>query len=299
MVHESYVALFDVLGFEERLTTLGLGKIVSRYEALIEVVDYRKQQIEHVFARLGFSEAPYWTAEGDVFIFSKTHGAYASDSILLWSNRIWPEVAQDSKDTFRPLARHPADGWKYYPIPADNFLDVCNELMCRGLEVGLPLRGAIAAGEAVLDQSRSIFLGGPIIEAARLEGDQRFISASFCASMASQVIPRRFCLEFDKHIKETHRSVWGGALLDWPRHWRNTREADLGEVISRLNTDERYATYYENTLEMIAFSNTLAGQFEGQKDTSVRTQYEQFSWSNSQLTVRTRAIRRVRVERDV
>lgn len=298
-MHGSYVALFDVLGFEERLTTLGLSEMLSRYEALIEVVNYRKRQVEHVFGALGFSEAPYWTSEGDVFIVSKTHGAYASDSILLWSNRTWPEAALDSDDAFRSLAGNSADGWKYLPIPPDNFLDVCNEIMCSGLEVGLPLRGAIAAGEAVLDQSRNVFIGRPIVEAARLEYGQRLIGASFCASMVPQVVPRRFSVGLDKHIKDTHRSLWGGALLDWPRHWRRTRKVDLGEAISKLNTSERHASYYENALELVAFSNTLAGQFEGPEETSVRAQYEQFSWSKSDLSVHARAIRRVPLERDV
>jgi hypothetical protein len=298
MTHGSYIALFDVLGFEERLTTLGLNVMLDRYEALIEVVNYRKEQVQRVFGTLGFSEAPYWTAEGDVFIFSETHGAYASDSLLLWANRTWPEAAEEREDAFQALADNPAEGWKYHPIPCDNFLDVCNDLMCRGLEVGLPLRGAIAIGDAVLDQSRSIFLGKPIVEAARLESGQRLIGASFCASMAAQMIPQRFAIKFDKHIKESHRPFWGGAMLDWPRHWRRTRKADLGDVISALNTNPRYASYYENTLELIAFSQNFAGQFESSEETSVRTQYKPFSWSNSELSVRARAIRRVPIKCD-
>lgn len=293
MAHGSYVALFDVLGFEERLSALSLNAMLARYEALIDAVNYRKKQAQHVFGTLGFSEAPYWTAEGDVSIFSETHGAYASDSILLWANRTWPEVAKESHEAFETLADNPADGWKYHPIPCDNFLDVCNDLMCCGLEVGLPLRGAIAIGDAVLDQSRNIFLGKPIVEAARLESGQRLVGASFCTSMAAQAIPQRFAVKFDKHIKESHRPLWGGAMLDWPRHWRRTRKANLSEVISALNTDPRYAPYYDNTLELVAFSQYFAGQFESLEETSIRSQYEPFSWSNTALSVRARAVRRV------
>ncbi|SCK19169.1 hypothetical protein [Vogesella sp. LIG4] len=295
MGHGNYIALFDVLGFEERLEALGLQEMLIRYEALIDTVNYRKHHTEHVFEKLGFSEEPYWTAEGDILIFTKTHGAYASDSILLWANRTWPAVSQENEESFLSLASNATNGWKYHPIPCDNFLEVCNDLMCRGLEVGLPLRGAISIGEAVLDSSRSIFLGKPIIEAARLEAGQRLIGTSFCSSMVAQFIPQRFKISFDNHIKENYHSLFGGAMLDWPRHWRNTRKSDLREAISKLNTNEKYSEYYKNTLEMISFSETFADQFESLQEKSIRTQYDQFSWSNSELSVSCRAIRRVSV----
>lgn len=299
MAHGYFVALFDVLGFEERLKTLGLSGMLARYEALIDVVNYRKRHLQHVFGTLEFAEAPYWTAERDVFIFSETYGAYASDSILLWANRTWPEAREASDDVFRAAASNRADGWKYHPIPCDNFLDVCNDLMCRGLEVGLPLRGAIAVGDAVLDQDRSIFLGQPIVDAARLESGQKLISASFCASVVGQIIPPRFTLQFDRHIKDTHRSLWGGSMLDWPRHWRRTRKTDPTEMVTALNTVSEYSAYYENTLDLISFSDMFKGRFESLQETSIRTQYEPFSWSNTELAVRARAVRRVPIERGV
>ncbi len=298
MAHGFFVALFDVLGFEERLKRFGLPGMLERYEALIDVVNYRKQHVQQVFGDLRFSEAPYWTAEGDIFIFTETYGTYASDSILLWAYRTWPEARNASEEAFRTSADNPADGWKFHPVPCDNFLDVCNDLMCRGVEVGLPLRGAVAVGDAVLDQARGIFLGQPIVDAARLESGQRLIGTSFCLSMTNQVTPPRFSLQFDRHLKDTHRQRCNGSMLDWPRHWRRTRNADLSEVVAALNTDPKYATYYENTLELIALSETFAGKFESSNETSVRTQYDPFSWDKKKLAVNVRPVRRVPVKRD-
>jgi len=122
--------------------------MLARYEALIEVVDYRKEQIKRVFDELEFDEAPYWSSDGNVFIFNKVEGAYASDSILIWAENTWPEARGKTLDTCQELSSNPADGWAYFPVPPDNFLDVCNDLICRSLEVGLPLRGAIAVGDA-------------------------------------------------------------------------------------------------------------------------------------------------------
>src|SRR5882672_1378072 len=144
MSHGYLTALFDILGFERRLEVIGLAEMRSRYEALIASVNYRQEQTTRVFGDLDFQEAPYWTSEGDVMIFSKTHGAYASDSILLWMNRTWPIARNKTPEEMEKLSKDQASGWAYHPIPCDNFLDVCNDLICRGIEIGLPLRGALA-----------------------------------------------------------------------------------------------------------------------------------------------------------
>lgn len=299
MSHGYYVALFDILGFEKRLAYLGLSEMLARYEALIDVVRYREEQVKQVFGDFNFQEAPYWSSDGDVFLFTKTQGAYASDSILIWANRTWPDARGMSLEELKGRPVSPEDGWKYQPVPCDNFLDVCNDLMCRGLEVGLPLRGAIAVGDAVLDFERNIYLGQPIVDAARFENGQTMISTGFCKSAAEQIIPHRFSLQFERHIKENFRELWGGAVLDWPRHWRNTRKTSLDDTIRWLDTDPSFSHYYKNTLELVSHSEEYAGQFESQEEISIRSVYEAFHWSNSALSVRAHAIRRVPVTPDV
>lgn len=293
MQHGYLVGLFDILGFERKLASVGLAKMLAHYEALIESVKYRKEHERRVFIDMNFKESPYWSAEGDVSIFSKTHGAYASDSMLLWANRTWPEARAKSTEDFKRLSKDPASGWQYHPIPCDNFLEVCNELVCHGLEVGLPLRGAVSMGEAVLDQDRNIFLGQPIVDAARLEHGQRFIGASLCKRFEEQTIPRRFLIHFEKHLKEECKNESGGFVLDWPRHWRRTRTKNLVRIIEAMNVDRRYAPYYENTLDLIAASASFSGQFESLEDTSIRSIYKEFSYSNSELAVSAVAVRRV------
>lgn len=298
MPHGYLVALFDILGFEQLLASVGLKEMLARYEALIEVVNYRKEQIRRVFGDMGFSEAPYWTAERDVSIFNEVHGAYASDSILLWTNRTWPEARDSTIETCNALAKNPSNGWAYQPIPCDNFLDVCNDLVCRGLEVGLPLRGAISIGDAIFDGNRNIFLGQPIVEAARLESGQRLIGASFCKSAMAQTIPKRFSLNLTHHIKDGYEKNFGGISLDWPRHWRKTRVMEVANIINAMNTDERYSLYYRNTLDLVEHSQGFASKFESLEETSIRTVYEAFSWSNKALSIKARAVRRVPIERD-
>lgn len=295
MGHGYFVALFDVLGFEQRLKKLGLPGMLARYEALIEVVNFRKKHVQHVFHTLSFSEGAYWTSEGDLFLFTETHGTYASDSILLWGNRTWPDARDLSDEELQHNAADPAHGWKYHPVPCDNFLDVCNELMCRAVEIGLPLRGAIAIGDAVLDQERGIFLGKPIVDAARLENGQRLIGTSFCSTSSDLIVPPRFSIDLKRHIKDSHLELTTGAMLDWPRHWRRTRRASLYDGVSALNTDPQYAQYYENTFDLIDASQAVADQFEDRLETSIRTQYAPFSWGNTKLEATVRPVRRVPV----
>jgi len=290
MPHGYLVAVFDILGFEQRLKRYGLGEISARYEALVEVVNYRKEHAKRVFGENCFEESPYWSAEGDVILFTQTYGAYASDSIIIWANRTWPDARALDIEECKNHMESPDDGWEYHPIPCDNFLDVCNDVICRGLESDLPLRGGIAVGNAILDQERNMFLGQPIIEAARLERVHEFIGTSFCASAVVQTIPARFVLHFNQYVKEKHPPLWHGLTLDWPRHWRRTRKADLTRVVSSLNTDPQYSRYYDNTHDLVAVSEQYADQYESEHETSIRSVYEQFSWSKDKLAVKVRRV---------
>lgn len=294
--HGYLVALFDILGFEQKLKEIGLKEMLSRYEALIEVVNYRKKQVKQVFGDFGFSEAPHWSSDGDIFIFNEIHGAYASDSILLWTNRTWPEARGKTVEECKSHLSDPANAWAFQPIPCDNFLDVCNDIMCRSIEVGLPLRGAVSVGEAIFDGSRDIFLGQPIVDAAHLEKGQQFIGTSFCSSAINQIIPKRYLLQFDRHIKDGYEKNWSGLVLDWPRHWRKTRSLDLSKIILGMDTSINHSAYYKNTLDCISFSQKFADQFEGIKETSIRSVYKAFTWSNEQLSVRARPVRRVLID---
>lgn len=117
MAYGYIVALFDILGFEKKLEKFGLAEMLARYEALIEVVDYRKEQIKRVFDAMEFDEAPYWASDGNIFIFNKVDGAYASDSILIWAENTWPAARDKTLIECQELSRKPSSGWEYYPVP--------------------------------------------------------------------------------------------------------------------------------------------------------------------------------------
>lgn len=290
-----FLALFDVLGFRNKFDALGLSGIADRYDLLICGVDRHNEHNAEVFGDGDFKESAYWTAEGGVVIFTKVFGAYASDSILIWAHSAWPEARDKTNEQRSELAKDPARGWMFQTIPCDPFLTVCNELICHSIEVGLPLRGALSMGPAILDESRRVFLGAPLIEAATLERGQRMIGASLCPSLTGQTIPARFRLPFDGHMKAGYGDAYSGMALDWPRHWRKTRTGGARLQVRELSQNAGdAAVYYENTLQFIDFSNQHRDMHEAPTDVSVRRAYAAFS--SPHLAASVRPVRRYRPE---
>lgn len=299
MFNKFALCFFDVLGFESRFSQIGLDGMLSKYLQLTSIVDARNEHMLRLFQTMEFSESAYWTSEGDAFIFSRLFGTYASDSILLWSNASFPEARYPTAlnlthEERSRYASDPKDGWKYHFIPCDNLLDVCNEVLCHSIEVGLPLRGALALGEAVLHIDKGVFLGQPLIDAARMESAQKLIGASFTSSFMEQIVPPRYLVPFSCHLKSVRDGLFEGHVLDWPRHWRTTRSTDLRQVVQALNTQPAANAYYENTLLLIDASEARAGSSLDTEETSIRNNYPQFSYEEVQLHAR--AVRRVPVD---
>ncbi|MCF7220680.1 hypothetical protein [Marilutibacter chinensis] len=296
--HEYTVAFFDILGFKRTSERLGLAEVERRYRALIEVVDRFNANSASLFGLLNFEESAYWTEDGDIFILNRIDGAYASDSIVVWTSRWWPESRELDPRTRARLARDPETGWLHTTVPCDNLLSVCNELVCRSIEVGLPFRGALAMGPALLDSARTLFLGPPLIQAATLEREQALIGASLCASFMQQSIPERFALGFDRHLKPGLARDFGGQVLDWPRHWRLTRGSDLRSRIQVLSRDTGSAeVHYRNTLDLIDLSERQERRRQpsapaGSRGPSLRESHP--AYAGARLKTPFRAIRRRR-----
>lgn len=299
MFNKFSLCFLDVLGFKSRFFQAGLDGMLKKYMDLIAVVDARNENMKRVFQTMEFSESAYWTSEGDVSIFSQLFGTYASDSILLWSNAKFPEARfpaalKLTPEELQQRASDPKEGWKYHFIPCDNLLDACNEVICHSLEVGLPLRGAFAMGEAVLHIDRGVFLGQPLIDAARMESAQKIIGASFTSSFMEQIVPSRYLLPFNNHLKNVQEGLFEGHVLDWPRHWRATRTDDVRNVVQYLNTQAAENTCYENTLLLIDASEMRNANIQAAPHASVRAEYPQFS--STEIQLRARAVRRIPIK---
>jgi hypothetical protein len=59
----------------------------------------------------------------------------------------------------------------------------CADMVCEALKMGLPLRGALAVGKAVMHSRTGTFVGAPVVEAAKLEQSQDWLGVSLGPSM--------------------------------------------------------------------------------------------------------------------
>jgi hypothetical protein len=189
-VHGYAFALFDVLGFEKKIGSpgrpglIGLHAVEALYRELAKVITVQNRSVKpwHEFMRAANgspSGTPIGTGDGDFFVPSDVFGMYVSDSFAYWADRNYPLSAYTITMRTSDDEEHPGFEWNKHPIPPDSFLELCNEAICRSVELGLPLRGAISCGQAAIRPREGIFLGEPIVEAARMESAQDFIGVSF------------------------------------------------------------------------------------------------------------------------
>lgn len=291
-VFNRYVCcLLDVLGFESQFNALGLEGLLEKYLQLIEVVARHNapSNLDVALANFpgGDKDTALWTVHNDgqpaIFIFNKIFATYASDSILIFAYADFPAAQYPAAESLSHeemvlRSKHPGSGWQYHPVPCDNFLDACSDVICHSLEIGLPLRGAISMGEAVLNPHYGVFIGRPLIEAARLEKEQSIIGAAISTSFMSQTVPHRYLIEQTDHFKTTpHPTTFSGNMLDWPRYWRATRQNECIEIVDAMNNDQRFTKYYQNTKATIRKSREAGHLYQGREYEDIICVYPQFS----------------------
>jgi len=253
------IALFDIMGFEFRLEKFGLNEIYNRYLKIISFVKGRTEKNEIISDKLNI-RGPFWIANGSAGIFYDIKAIYTSDSIMLWSNLAWKMVQNQSMETLKKNENHPAYGHLSKPVPLEPFLSACAEIICRSIEIDLPLRGAIAMGDAVLDDDDNIFLGSPIVDAARLENKQNCIGLSICNSFVEQKDHSRFFIPYSKHFKDDYQMKKKEFAFNWPLYWMNSRKVDLKKRIKELAEMNNNHIYYSNTFEFVEQIETLIAQ---------------------------------------
>jgi hypothetical protein len=225
------VIVFDVLGFSSYLNNLGLEDVYKTYVKLInDSVSGDTTWARGTF-NLGGRTALVLLAESPVKF------ANFSDSVLLWLKDL---NANTINITFQKL----------------------NELICQSIEIDFPLRGGISFGEALIDKSKSIYIGQPIISCVRAESNQEWIGASLAYDwdFGIPIYPDTI-IPYTKHIKKGENKYFCEIVLDFPRHWRTTRATSIVDKLNELKTKaiamNGPAHYYDNTIEFCEFSESM------------------------------------------
>jgi hypothetical protein len=220
------IGVFDVLGFSAMLGAQGLDAVTEQYGRLIaEAVTKPAMRTYNI---IRFSK----TESGSIIGTLPVQHAHFSDTILLWV----------------PLVQH-------YIAP---FLARCADMVCEALQMGLPLRGAVSAGRAVMHQSSSTFIGPPIVEAAKLEQTQDWLGVSLGTSMLAADISREFdptlVVPYRVPLKRRKIKVPSNFALDWPNRFRERYGTDPIISIQQINRSSAHSIYYKNAQKFAAFS---------------------------------------------
>jgi hypothetical protein len=123
----------DVLGFSNLVQARGLSDLYADYSRLVEAAS---QNTHDGLMFSSWKGVPYFGME-------RFESTYFSDTIVFWG--------------------------PYHARALQSLCYSTMEVMCRAIEIGLPLRGSIGVGEAVLDKSKNHFLGKPIVNAVEAE----------------------------------------------------------------------------------------------------------------------------------
>lgn len=223
---ELVVALFDVLGFEDRIRRSSLEEVHGQYKDLLALATTKAS---HAF----LDARPAGDGTMVPYLgYIEIEQDYFSDTILLWTPL--------SQATLRP------------------FLHVCSSFMCETLRAELPLRGALAVGRAVMDKAERTYLGQPLVEAARAEKAQQWVGLAFGPSFDSRR-DVRFSADlvrpYTRHRKPGYSEAVLGLVVDWPRAWREEHQESAVSILERLARRGKASEYYRCAIEFVRHSD--------------------------------------------
>jgi hypothetical protein len=214
------LAVFDILGFSSRVRNSSLSEVRRTYDLLLDRTARRNELDSFDLMPAGDTKVP-------ALLRLDVESVVFSDSVFAWV----------------PLRR----GF------ANPFLKWCCHFICEGLGMDVPIRGAIAAGEAILDRESSTYLGKPILEAHELEAAQNWIGLAFSHQatwppLIADIAPE-LLMEFPIPLKT------GNVLpltLDWPRVWRSVHgDCPSGKLRSLAQCQpEAVRKYYIHAAEL-------------------------------------------------
>lgn len=267
------IALFDILGFSNFVTNNGTNVILELYNKLLKIIDKQKS-LPDGEASLAGSVVPVPTSSDwkNNALIADANGfvrvCHFSDTFIIYVNYQLSKQGQWLRDTKyepNPLLIGEVNT-PYCPIFFDShaiylsYLQTCMEFFCQAILAGIPLRGCLSTGMALMDQEKSIYFGNPIVEAARGETAQDALGIAFGRSFNNyHPVYHDYFIPYLSHMKPNSNKTefLSPMVLDWPRYWRHSpdfKDYSLVEYINKMNTDPNFSKYYENAIEFVQFS---------------------------------------------
>ena len=201
------LGFFDVLGFSKRVETEGPEQIAALYNELISTTV--KKEKDRCLGSVRMDDGNRYMA---LFSLEVRH-AYFSDTILLWAPMV--------------------------PMFAGPFIGHCCTFVCEALALNVPIRGAIAQGEAIMHRPSGTYIGMPIVEGASVEKAQEWLGVAFAESATwsefmAELNPTSI-IEYDIPVKPGTREPLPPVALDWPRRWQELYGSSPVARLQELN----------------------------------------------------------------
>jgi hypothetical protein len=233
------IAVFDVLGFSALVREKGIQVLLGMYQDLIARVVLNTNYTG--FGRIKVGPGKFCLGG----FYAPVNYAYFSDTILLWTTRQFTHVSP--------------------------FLAKCGDLVCEALKIGLPLRGSVCFGEAVMHKASNTFLGPALVEANEMEKNQNWIGATLGASfmlnelkeaLSEALVVPLFC----EHFKPEMKTSLPYLTLDWVGRWRLKANPDVITMLESMKAKapEKNKVYYDNTISFVTFRDLDDLQIRGQ-----------------------------------
>lgn len=233
-LHESkniVLAFFDILGTSEKIKHEQYDKVYDFYCYMVNLCSEER-------IPLSFYALPGHPHDGSeiVILFPINH-AFFSDTFIVWI---------ECHDLFGMSSR--------------GFFEKCMKIFIEALKYGIPLRGAISRGSAIMDSQNNIYLGKPIVEAAKAEVAQNWLGIGLTSSFQETTVSEtHLLLPYHDHIKEKYMEknkeiLFVEAVLDWPKYWRNVEKDSPIPYIQAMNTDGNFSSYYDNAIKFVNYS---------------------------------------------
>jgi hypothetical protein len=222
------IAMFDVLGFSALVAAKGTASLLSTYQRLIDQVLLNTNYTS--FGRIRVDKNRY----GLGGFYAPISYSYFSDTILLWTAANFTHISP--------------------------FLAKCTDLVCEALKIGMPLRGSVCLGPAVMNKAANTFVGLALVEASEIEKNQRWIGATlgsgFMLNAAKETLSAGLVVPlFCEHIKKETTVAFPYLTLDWVRRWRARQSSDLVSVLRDLKERAplKNKIYYDNTIDFVSY----------------------------------------------
>lgn len=267
------IALFDILGFSNFVQNNGTEVILKLYNKLLDLIDKQKSTPEGEASFAGsvvpVPISPDWKNNA---LIANANGfvrvCHFSDTFIIYVNFQLSKQGfwlRDTKHEPNPLLIGEADT-PYCPIFFQShaiylsYLQTCMEFFCQAILAGIPLRGCLSTGMALMDQDKSMYFGNPIVEAARGESAQDAMGIVFGRSFNNyHPVYHDYFIPYSGHMKPNSNKTefLSPMVLDWPRYWRHSpdfKDYSLVEYINKMNTNPNFSKYYENAIKFVEFS---------------------------------------------